>query len=74
MVSNPELSKAVADFKELRGQQSGAVISRLLEILIGDIRVMNDTVAKEVLPYNQGQISAYFRLLQYLRSDRRVGG
>jgi hypothetical protein len=74
VVSNPELAKAIADFKELRNQHAGGVVSRLLETLIGDIRVLNDTVEKEGLADNQGQIHAYLRLLSYLREVRKAGG
>ena len=74
MVSNPELAKAIADFKGLRNQHAGAVVSRLLETLIMDIRILNDTVEKEGLADNQGQIHAYLRLLSYLREVRKAGG
>lgn len=59
---NGLLAVAVADFKALRHQEAGVIVMKLLETLIAEYRVENDTADVGTLTRNQGKIDVLLRL------------
>lgn len=66
---NPEMAAAAADFKALRHESAGGVILRLLDILLNDYRIENDTAEPQVVVRNQGRIDVLLKLKQTLERD-----
>ena len=66
MLSNPKKAEAIAAFTALKHDPAGRPIINLLDILIDEIRVSNDTAVAEVVVKNQGKIEAYLELRRYI--------
>ena len=66
MIRNIEKTVAINEFHALRNEPSGAKIIALLDILVNELRKENDTVDRNGLQLNQGEIKAYLRLKEYI--------
>ena len=65
-LSKKEVSEAVSKIKE--GDQSGVRnVIKLVDVLIEDLRVRNDTATLPEVAQNQGGIAALTRLLEYTK-------
>ena len=65
----PLLAEKIRIITEIHGQRGAAMMSlivRLFDILIEETRIANDTVAKDLLLLNQGEIAAYKKLKKYI--------
>lgn len=66
MLSNPKKAEAVSDFTALKHDPAGRPIINLLDILIDEIRINNDTAETATIIKNQGKIEAYLELRRYI--------
>jgi hypothetical protein len=66
MLRNKQKAVAIFEFHGLKTESSGKKIITLLDLLIDEVRVSNDTVADGNLKINQGEIKAYMQLKEYL--------
>jgi hypothetical protein len=67
--TNIEKAATIAEFHTLKYEHSGAILIKLLNILINELRIENDTVNKDNLDRNQGKIDAYVGLKFYLERE-----
>ena len=70
MLTNKERAAAIHNFHGLSADHSGAKIRILLDILITDLRIDNDTADDIHFKWNQGEIKGYLQLRDYL--DRGI--
>jgi len=66
MLSNPKKAEAISEFTALKHDPAGRPIIKLLDVLIDEIRVNNDTAVTEMVVKNQGKIEAYLELKRYI--------
>jgi len=68
-MNNPK-AVAISEFYELLHTDAGRKIATLLDIMLGELRVYNDTACPDVVRYNQGGINVIIRLKEYLERGR----
>jgi hypothetical protein len=66
MERNALKAQAIGEFYSLKSTHPGNVIMGLLDILIDELRIENDTVSPDRLTHSQGKISMCFQLKSYL--------
>lgn len=66
MIRNVEKAVAISEVHALKNEPAGAKLIILLEILVDELRRENDTVDRNLLQMNQGEIKAYLRLKDYI--------
>lgn len=66
VVKNAEKVDLIAQIHDSRGERGLHLISDLLVIMIQETRELNDTAALDEVPQNQGRISAFRDLLDYI--------
>jgi len=66
MLSNPKKAEAISEFTALRHDPAGRPIINLLDVLIDEIRINNDTAETATIIKNQGKIEAYLELRRYI--------
>ena len=65
-LSQREVSEAISEIKA--GDQNGVRnVIKLIDVLISDLRVRNDTAMLEDCSRNQGGIAVLMRLREYIR-------
>ena len=62
----PEKAAAISEFKALKHQPAGRAVHDILNILIEERRVQNDTAEMDIVKANQGAISVLKSLLMWL--------
>jgi len=65
-LSNPQKAEAISGFSALGFDPAGRPIVCLLDILIEETRISNDTADSETVAKNQGKLEAYKDLRCYL--------
>lgn len=73
MLTNKEKAAAIYDFYGLNSEHSGAKILTLLNILIEELRIDNDTADDAHFKLNQGEIKGYIQLKDYLKRGIPAG-
>jgi hypothetical protein len=68
MVKNAEKVDLITQLYDCRGERAGHILSRLIPIMIQDLRELNDTASIEEIPRNQGRIDALKELLFYVEN------
>ena len=68
MIHNKLKAQAIIDLHTLKTEQAGSKLLTILDLLILDLRLANDTVDKERLKINQGEIKGYLQLRDYLNN------
>lgn len=68
MIHNKLKAQAIFDLHTLKTEQAGGKLLVILDLLILELRLANDTVDKERLQINQGEIKAYTQLRDYLNN------
>ena len=68
MVKNAEKVDLITQLYDCRGERAGHILSRLIPIMIQDLRELNDTASIEEIPRNQGGIDALKELLFYVEN------
>ena len=67
--TKPLMATAGADFSALKHQEAGGVVLNLLNVLIDECRVDNDTAEKENVLRNQGKIDVLLKMKGLLERD-----
>lgn len=68
MVKNAEKVDLITQLYDCRGERAGHILSRLIPIMIQDLRELNDAASIEEIPRNQGRIDALKELLFYVEN------
>lgn len=68
VVKNAEKVDLITQLYDCRGERAGHILSRLIPIMIQDLRELNDTASIEEIPRNQGRIDALKELLFYVEN------
>jgi len=68
MVKNAEKVDLITQLYDCRGERAGHILSRLIPIMIQDLRELNDTASIDEIPRNQGRIDALKELLFYVEN------
>ena len=66
MFRNKEKLELIFEISTHKGEPLCKSIAKLLELLINEVRVMNDTASDNDYRINQGEIRGYSRLLDYI--------
>ena len=67
MYLNPIKAAAVSEFRSIKLEEAGRKVITLLDILINEARIDNDTAPADAVLKNQGKIDALMTLLSYLQ-------
>jgi hypothetical protein len=73
-MTQKEKGVAVADFKGIKFEAAGIKVLALLNVLLEDTRVENDTASHEQVLRNQGKIDLIIQLIRYLVHERPEPG
>ena len=68
MVKNAEKVDLITQLYDCRGERASHILSKLIPIMIQDLRELNDTASIEEIPRNQGRIDALKELLFYVEN------
>jgi len=66
MFRNKEKLELIFEINAHKGEPLCKSIVKLLELLINEVRVMNDTAGDVEYRINQGEIRGYSRILDYI--------
>jgi hypothetical protein len=66
MLNNKLKAQAIHDLHGIKAESAGGKLSTILDILINEARVANDTATEAEIKINQGEIKAYLKLKEYL--------
>lgn len=67
MEKNTEKAELISAAHNYRSERGYAIILRLLEICIDEVRILNDHVEPSELKFNQGQIEAFQQLKNFIQ-------
>lgn len=62
-------AELVSNFKGLKHQEAGFTVLELLNLLINDLRIDNDTADINMVLRNQGRLAALIELRDYLERE-----
>lgn len=66
MFQNKKKIELIAELNAMRTEFSMSKTIELLDILISETRIENDTVEESNIKFNQGKIEGYTRLKEYI--------
>lgn len=70
MYLNPIKAAAVSEFRSIKLEEAGRKVATLLDILIAEARIDNDTAPADAVLKNQGKIDAFLTLKTYLEREK----
>lgn len=74
MFGNPAKSEYISAVHQCRAEATCQLVNKLLDILISETRIENDTVLDSELKLNQGKIAGWRELKDYIERGLPGGG